>query len=117
MVPGAGGVGARSQPIKYSASGSLNESVDTPYDPVGGSQGLQDVHGLLLLVPGAGGGGARSQPIKYSASGSLNESADTPYCPVGGPQGPQEAHGKHLFVPGAGSAGEIIMTHGYKHRP
>ena len=54
---------------------------------------------------------------KHFASGSSNESADTPYDPVGGPQVPQEAHGKHLFVPGAGSVGEIIMTHGYKHRP
>ena len=95
-----------------SSSGSLNESTDTPYDPVGGSQGLQDVHGLLLLVPGVGGGGARSQPMKYSASGSLNESADTTYCPVGGPYGPQEVYGKHLFVPGAGPVGQIKMTHG-----
>ena len=112
LVPCASGEVAGSQPIKYSASGSLNESADTPYDPVGGSQGLQDLHGLLPLVPGAGGGGARSQPIKYSASGSLNESADTPYCPVGGPHGPQEVYGKHLFVPGAGPVGQIKMTHG-----
>ena len=94
-----------------------NKSADTPYSPVGGSQGLQDAHDLPLYVPGDGGGGARSQATKHSASGSPNESADTPYDPVGGPQVPQEAHGKHLFVPGAGSVGEIIMTHGYKHRP
>ena len=112
MVPGAGGVGERSQSLRNSASGSLNESADIPYDPVVGSQGLQDLHGLLPLVPGAVGGGARSQPIKYSASGSLNESADTPYCPVGGPNGPQEVHGKHLFDPGAGPVGQINMTHG-----
>ena len=110
LVPVVGG--ATSQPIKYSASGSLNESADTPYDPVGGPQGLQDAHAILLLVPGAGVRGARSQPITYSASGSLNESADTPYDPVGGTQGPQEAHGKHLFVPGAGALGQINMTHG-----
>ena len=93
------------------------KSADIPYSPVGGSQGLQDAHDLPLYVPGDGGGGVRSRATKYSASGSLNESADTPYDPVGGPQVPQEAHGKHLFVPGAGSVGEIIMTHGYKHRP
>ena len=80
-------------------------------------QGLQDAHGLPLLVPGASGEGGRSLLISYSATGSPNESADTPYDPVSGPQVPQEAHGKHLFVPGASSVGEIIMTHGYKHRP
>ena len=103
---------ARSQPITYSASGSLIESADTQYDPVGGPQGLQDAHGLPLLVPGASGGGARSQPITYFASESPNESVDTPYDPVGGPQGPKEAHGKHLFVPSAGAVGQINMTHG-----
>ena len=41
-------------PIKYSASGSLNESADTPYDPVGGPQGPQEAHGKHLFVPGAG---------------------------------------------------------------
>ena len=104
--------GARSKPLKYSASGSPNESADTPYDPVG----LKDAHCLPLLISGAGGRDARSQPIKYSASGSPNESADTPYNPVGGPQGPQEAHGIPLLVPGAKGVGQIIMTHGYKHR-
>ena len=103
---------ARSQPIKYYASGSPNKSADTPYSPVGGSQGLQDAHGLPLLVPGADGEGARSQPIRYSVSGSPNESADTPYDTVGSPQVPQEAHGKHLFVPGAGAVGHINMTDG-----
>ena len=38
LVPGAGGGVVRSQPITYSASGSLNESADTPYDPAGGSK-------------------------------------------------------------------------------
>ena len=85
-------------------------------DPVGGFQGVQDAHGLPLLVPGAGGVGARSQLIKYSASGRPNESADTPYNPVGGRQGPQEAHGIPLLVLGVGGVGQIIMTHGYKHR-
>ena len=113
VLPGGG---AKSQPITHSASGSLNESADTPYDPVGGPQGLQDAHAILLLVPGAGGGGARSQPIKYSASGSPNKSADTPYNPVSGPQGPQEVHGKHIIVPAAPCVGHIDMTHGYKHR-
>ena len=104
--------GARSKPLKYSASGSPNESADTPYDPVG----LKDAHGLPLLISGASGRDARSQPIKYSASGSPNESADTPYNPVSGPQGPQEVQGKHLFVPAAHGVGHINMTHGYKHR-
>ena len=54
LVPGAGGVGVRSQPIKYSASGSLNESADTPYCPVGGPNGPQEVHGKHLFDPGAG---------------------------------------------------------------
>ena len=88
------------------------KSADIPYSSVGGSQGLQDVHGLPLYVPGDGGGGARSPATKYSASGSPNESADTPYDPVGGLQGPKEAHGKLLLVPGAGAVGQINMTHG-----
>ena len=115
MVHGARGGGAWSQPIKYSASGSLNESADTPYDPVGGTQGPQEAHGKHLFIPGGGcggGGSAMSKSIKYSASGNVNESADTPYDPLGGPQGPQEAHGKHLFVPGAGAVGQIDMTLG-----
>ena len=116
MVPSAGGVGVRSRSIRYSAPGSPNESADTPHNPVAGPQGLQDVHGLPLLVPSAGGVGARSQSIRYSASGSPNESANTPYNPVGGPQVPKEAHGNHLFVPGANGVGQIIMIHGYKHR-
>ena len=102
--------GARSKPLKYSASGSPNEPADTPYYPVGGSQGLQDAHGLPLLISGAGDGDARSQPIKYSASGSPNESADTPYNPVGGPQGLQDAHGLTLLVLGAGGVGLINIT-------
>ena len=85
-------------------------------DPVGALRGVQDAHGLPLLVPGAGVVGARSQSIRYSASGRPNESADTPHNPVGGPQGPQEAHGIPLLVPGAGGVGQIIKTHGYKHR-
>ena len=60
LVPDAGGVGARSQSVRYSASGSPNESADTPYNPVGGPQGLQDAHGLHLLVPGASGVGKNS---------------------------------------------------------
>ena len=103
--------------MKYSTSGSPNNSADTPYYPVAGHQGLQDAHGLVpLFVPGVGGVGTRSQPLKYSASRSPNESADTPYNPVGGPQVPKEAHGNHLFVPGANGVGQIIMIHGYKHR-
>ena len=54
LVPGAGGGGARSQPIEYSASGRLNESADTPYCPVGGPHGPQEVYGKHLFVPGAG---------------------------------------------------------------
>ena len=106
----------RSYQIRYSASGSPNKSTDTQNDPVGASRGVQDAHGLPLLVPGAGVVGARSQSIRYSASGRPNESADTPHNPVGGPQGPQEAHGIPLLVPGAGGVGQIIMTNGYKHR-
>ena len=80
-------------------------------------QGVQDVNCIHhYLVPDAGGVGARSQPIKYSASGSPNKSADSTYNPVSGPQGPQEAHGIPLLVPGAEGVGQIIMTHGYKHR-
>ena len=75
-----------------------------------------NVHGLPILVPSTGCIGSRSQPIRYSASGRPNESADTPYNPAGGPQGPQEAHGIPLLVPGAEGMGQIIMTHGYKHR-
>ena len=82
-------------------------------DPVGGFQGVQDAHGLPLLVPGVAGVGARSQLIRYYASGRPNKSADTPYNPVGGPQGPQEAHGIPLLVPSASGVGQIIMTHGY----
>ena len=107
FVINASGLGAWSQPLRDSISGSSYESTDTPYN-----RWLQDAHGLPLLVHGARGGGAWSQPIKYSTSGSLNESADTPYDPVGGTQGPQEAHGKHLFVPSAGAVGQINMTHG-----
>ena len=108
-------MGARSQPLKYSASRSPNESADTPYNPLGGPQGLQDAHGLPLLVPGVTGVGAGSQSIRYYASGRPNKSADTPYNTVGGLQGPQEAHGIPLLVPGASGVGQIIMTHGYIH--
>ena len=69
----------RSYQIRYSASGSPNESADTPYNPVGGPQGPQEAHGIPLMVPGAGGVGARSQSERYSASGRPNESADTPH--------------------------------------
>ena len=54
MVPDGGGVGAWSNPVKDSASGSPNESADTPYDPVGGPQVPQEAHGKHLFVPGAG---------------------------------------------------------------
>ena len=54
MVPGAGGVGAKSHPMKYSASMGDNTSADTPFGPIGGPQGLQEAHGLHLLVPGPG---------------------------------------------------------------
>ena len=54
LVHGARGGGAWSQPIKYSASGSLNESADTTYCPVGGPYGPQEVYGKHLFVPGAG---------------------------------------------------------------
>ena len=75
------------------------------------AQGLQDAHGLPLLISGAGGGDARSQPIKYSASGSPKESADTPYNPLGGPQGLQDAHGLPLLVPGVGGVGQNSPSH------
>ena len=51
-MPSAGDVGDMSQPVKYSASGSHNDSPDTPFGPV---KGLQEAHGLLLFIPGAGG--------------------------------------------------------------
>ena len=58
LVPDdASGVGARSQKIKYSASGSPNKSADTPYNPVSGPQGPQVVHGKHLFVPAARGVG------------------------------------------------------------
>ena len=95
LIPGAAGRDARCQPMKYSTSGSPNNSADTPYYPVAGHQGLQDAHGLPLFVPGAGGVGARSQSIRYSASERSNKSDDTPYNPVGGPQGPR----RHMAYP------------------
>ena len=57
FVPGARGVGARSQPIRDSASGSPNKSADTPYNPVGGPQGPQEFYGKQLFVPAARGVG------------------------------------------------------------
>ena len=57
MVPDAGGVGARSQPIKHSASGSPSKSADTQYNPVSGPQGPQEFHGKQLFVPAARGVG------------------------------------------------------------
>ena len=96
-------MGAGSHPIKYYASVCYNKSSDTPFVPVSGPPGLQEAHGLHLLVPGAGAVGARSYPIKYSAFVGYNESSDTPFVPVSGPQGLQEAHSLHLFVPGVGS--------------
>ena len=95
--------------LKYNAQIFLNESTETPYNPVSGPQVLQDAHGQHLLVPGPSGGVARSQPITNSSSGSANESADTPYNPVSGPQVLQDAHGQHLLVPGAGGVGQIRM--------
>ena len=92
--------------LKYNAQIFLNESTETPYNPVSGPQVLQDAHGQHFLVPGPSGVGARSQPIRDSASGSPNESADTPYNPVGGPQGLEDAHGLHLLVPGASGVGK-----------
>ena len=76
-----------SHPIKYCASVCYNKSSDTPFVPVSGPQGLQDAHGLHLLVTGAGAVGARSCPIKYSASVGYNKSSDTPFVPVSGPLG------------------------------
>ena len=43
-----------SKSIRYSASGNVNESADTPYDPLGGPQGPQEAHGKHLFVPGTG---------------------------------------------------------------
>ena len=94
-----------SHPIKYCASKGYNKSSDNPFVPVSGPQGLQEAHGLHLLVPGAGAVGARSYPIKYSASVGYNESSDTPFVSVSSPQGLQDAHGLHLLVPGAGVMG------------
>ena len=50
-----------SHPIKYCASKGYNKSSDNPFVPVSGPQGLQDAHGLHLLVPGAGVMGARTK--------------------------------------------------------
>ena len=85
-------------------------STDTPFAPVSAPQGLQEAHGLLLLVPGAGVGGGIYQPIENSSSGSPNESIDTPFAPVSAPQGLQEAHALHLWVPGAGVEVQIKMS-------
>ena len=68
--------------MKYYAYVGYNKSSDTPFVPVSGPQGLQEAHGLHLLVPGAGAVGARSYPIKYSASVGYNKSSDTPFVPV-----------------------------------
>ena len=57
LVPSAGGVGARSQSIRYPASGSPSESANTPYNPVGGPQVPKEAHGNHLFVPGANGVG------------------------------------------------------------
>ena len=85
------------------------ETADTPFAPVSPPQGLQEAHGLHLLVSGAGVRCGIYQPIKNSSSGSPNESFDTPFAPVSAPQGRQEAHGLHLLVPGAGVGGGIYQ--------
>ena len=102
---------------KNSSSGSPNESADTPFAPVSATQGLQEAHGLLLLVSGAGVGGGIYQPIKNSSSESPNESADTPFAPVSPTQGLQEAHGLHLLVPGAGVEVQIHRSSINEHGP
>ena len=59
-------LGARSRATKYSASGSLNESADTPYDPVCGPQVPQEAHGKHLFVPGAGSVGEITMTHGYN---------------------------------------------------
>ena len=107
MVPGAGagGVGAGYHPIKYCLYVGDNKSSDAPFVPVSGPQGLQEAHGLHLLVPGTGSVGVGSHLIKYSATAGYDKSFDTPIVPVSGPQGLQEAHGLHFLVPGPGAVG------------
>ena len=52
------------QTHKKSSFGSPNKSADTPFAPVSAPQGLQEAHGLHLLVPGAGVVGGTYQSIK-----------------------------------------------------
>ena len=98
------------QPIKNSSSGSPNKPANTSFAHVSAPQGLQEAHGLHLLVPGAGVVGGTYQPIKNSSSGSPNKSADTSFAPVSAPQGLQEAHGLHLLVPGVGVGVQTYMS-------
>ena len=100
-----GVVGGTYQPIQKSSSWSPNKSTDTSFAPVSALQGLQEAHGLHLLVPGAGAVGGTPPIIKNSFSRGTHKSPDTPFCHVSAPQGFEEAHGLHLLVPGAGAVG------------
>ena len=44
LVPGVGGVGARSQPTKDFASGDPNDSDGALFAPVSAPQGLKEIH-------------------------------------------------------------------------
>ena len=55
LMPGAGDVGAKPQPVRNSASANPKKSAGTSINPVSAPQGLEEANSLLPLVPGAGG--------------------------------------------------------------
>ena len=71
FLPDAWVVSGTSQPIKNSSSGSPNKSTDTSFALASAPQGLQEAHGLHVLVPGAGVVGGTYQPIKIFNLGVL----------------------------------------------
>ena len=82
-VPVAGGVGARSQSIRYSATGSPNKSANTPYNPVGGPQVPKEAHGNHLFVPGANGVGQIIMIHGYKHRAGVGLSNGTTFTEIG----------------------------------
>ena len=82
-VPDASGIGARSQPMKYSASGSPNKSADTQYNPVSGPQGPQEFHGKQLFVPAARGVGHIKMTHGYKDRAWTGLSYGTTFIKIG----------------------------------
>ena len=93
---------------KKSESWGHNISAYTPFVPVSATQGLQEAHGLHIIVPWSGDLGARSNPSKDSASMGYDESSDTPFVSENSPQGLQEMHCLHHKVPGPGAGSRPI---------